>query len=89
MDSNLKTSYERMEKKPSSNVTTALKQNLISGESFNHQTCSRGRFYLNNDYLISYVYVNFLGTLRGKKLHVIQEFNNALKDKNLFHLPVN
>ena len=24
------------------NVRTALKQNLISGESFNHQTCSRG-----------------------------------------------
>ena len=62
--------------------TTALKQNLISGASCNHQTYSKGKvFFPNNDYLISHVHVNFLETFRGKKLHVIQELENALDDK--------
>ena len=40
--------------------TTALKQNLISGASCNHQTYSKGEvFFPNNDYLISHVHVNF------------------------------
>ena len=39
MDSNLKKSYEQLKKK------TALKQNVISGESCNHQACSKGEVF--------------------------------------------
>ena len=59
MDSNLKKSYEHW-KKTSNNATTALKQNLISGASCNHQTYRKGEvFFPNNDYPISHVHVNF------------------------------
>lgn len=68
--------------------TTALKQNLISGESCNHQTCSKGKvFFPINDYLISHLYVNFR-PFKGQKLHVIQQSNNAWEDKKLFNLTV-
>ena len=40
--------------------TTALKQNLISGASCNHQTYRKGEvFFPNNGYPISHVHVNF------------------------------
>ena len=61
MDSNLKNCYERLKKKPATmKQRTALRQNLISGESCNHQTCSKGEvFFPKNGHLISHVHVNF------------------------------
>ena len=39
---------------------TALRQNLIRGDSCNHQTSSKGEvFFPNNDHFISHVHVNF------------------------------
>lgn len=45
MDSNLKKSYEHWKKKATMPQTTALKQNLISGASCNHQTYSKGEVF--------------------------------------------
>ena len=47
MDSNLKKSYEHWKKKQQATMpqTTALKQNLISGASCNHQTYSKGEVF--------------------------------------------
>ena len=46
MDSNLKKSYEHWKKKQvTMPQTTALKQNLISGASCNHQTYSKGEVF--------------------------------------------
>ena len=56
MDSNLKTSYERMEEKKTKqycNNSIEVERALITKHA------AEGRFYSNSDYLISYVYVNF------------------------------
>ena len=67
-----------------------LKQNLIRGESCNHQTRSKGEVFFFRIMIILYLmYMSILETLRGQKLYAIQEFNNALDDKTSFNLTVN
>ena len=56
--SNLKEWYERLKKKQATmKQRTELRQNLISGESCNHQTCSKGEVFFPIMIILFHMYM--------------------------------
>lgn len=91
MDSNFKTSYERMKKKNKTKqqCNNSIEAKFIKWKELLLPNMQQRESFILIMIILFLMFMLIFKAFRGKKLHLIQEFNNALKDKNLFHLPVN